>query len=267
MSTGLGGGLEGHKAGVLDNLPTDSPIATRIILDEAGYQMVEGFAITAARARGLGFSVEWAGQDWAGIKRGSEKEAEQIWSNTTLKRFGRLEDAETFQKLQTQAGEALIAQTRGYAFDSDGMSSYRDTGDVGLEKRQRVDFNDLQRQVEGEFHIAWRGRLIRGVAFRAYLPSIETLQINRYLRVGERNLKLLDPDAPVAPATDRATGSRGGGIAAAPARLPQRGRLPTAPTTPTTPLRGIRAHPSDPVTAACRRQPLRLRFRHTLRRR
>lgn len=207
VSTGLGSGLEGHKRDVLDNLPTDSPIATRIILDEAGYQMVEGFAILAAQARGLGFSVEWAGQDWAGIKRGSEKEAEQIWSNTTLKRFGRLEDAETFQKLETQAGEALIAQSRGFTFDGDGISSYRDTGDVGLEKRRRVDVGDLSGQIEGEFHIAWRGRLIRGRAFAAFLPPLKTLQINRYLRVGERNLDLSDTtETAPPPVASRASG-------------------------------------------------------------
>lgn len=260
VSTGLGSGLEGHKAGVLDNLPTDSPIATRIILDEAGYQMVEGFAILAAQARGLGFSVEWAGQDWAGIKRGSEKEAEQIWSNTTMKRFGRLEDAETFQKLQTQTGEALIAQARGYAYDADGISSYRDTGDVGLEKRQRVDFNDLQQQVEGEFHIAWRGRLIRGVAFAALLPSIKTLQINRYLRVGERNLKLLDDTPPSDAASDRG-GKSGGGMAATPTRpaasaMPARSTPPTdegsgdAPTEPRAPMRPRPGRTSQAAAAA-----------------
>jgi len=227
VSTGLGGGLEGLKATVLDNLPTDSPIATRIILDEAGYQMVEGFAILAAQARGLGFSVEWAGQDWAGIKRGSEREAEQIWSNTTMKRFGRLEDAETFQKLQTQAGEAQIVQTRGFGLNADGLSSYRETGDLGIEKRQRADFIDLQQQVEGQFHIAWRGRLIRGVAFAAFLPSTKSLQINRYLRVGERDLKLVDVLTPPE-TTHQAGGSSGGGMTAAPARTPS-APLPTPP--------------------------------------
>lgn len=228
IKVGLGSGIEGQRRNVLDNLPTDSPIASQITCDEYGYMAVDGFSVVAAQARSLGFTVTWAGQDWAGIKRGSEKEAEQIWSNATLKKFGRLEDYESFQKLQQQAGEASIVQSRGYSSDADSLSGYRETGDLGIEKRQRVDFGDLQMQVEGESHIMWRGRLIRARNFGVFLPELKSIQVNRYLRVGERVLKL--DDEPTTANTTESTRVGGGGMSAQPAPpVPLTPKAPPAP--------------------------------------
>lgn len=259
ISTGLGGWIEGAKADVLDALPSANPLASKIICDEYGYMAVDGFAVVAAQARGLGFSATWAGQDWAGIKRGSEKEAEQIWSNTTLKKFGRLEDAETFNKLKTQVGEAIVGQAGGFSVDADGLSTYRDTGDVRLEKRDRVDFVDLQRQNEGMIHITWRGEVIRANAFGAFPKTLPSLQINRYLRVGERELKLV-PDA-ATPAEDASFGGErrtgGGGPAARPERPTERPPV-TGPMTlpPRRPERVMPLEDEGGATPALPRRPM-----------
>lgn len=198
ISTGLGGSLEGTRRAVLETLPTASPIPTKIICDEYGYMAVEGFAVVAAQARGLGFSVTWAGQDWAGIKRGSEKEAEQVWGNTNLKVFGRLQDQESFTRLNTAVGEAKLTQAAGFEVDREGLGSYRDNMNASIEKIGRVDFTDLQSQIEGETHIVFGGALIRAQMFNAALTPIPELRVNRYLRVGERIA--LDPAHTEAPA-------------------------------------------------------------------
>jgi intracellular multiplication protein IcmO len=221
ISTGLGSGIEGRRRDVLENLPTDSPIPSKIVLDEYGYMAVDGFSIVAAQARSLGFSCIWAGQDWAGIKRGSEREAEQIWSNATCKIFGRLEDAEAFQKLKTALGEVRIAQIPSYARDGDAFS-YRESQELSLEKTDRADFTDLQEQIEGEAHIAWRGTLMRTRMFYADVPELEAYRVNRYLRVGEKTVLNV---APVQPARAAATASGdgdGGGHANRPIPPPRR---------------------------------------------
>lgn len=249
ISTGLGSGIEGRRKDVLDNLPTDSPIPSKIILDEYGYMAVDGFSIVAAQARGLGFSCLWAGQDWAGIKRGSEREAEQIWSNTTLKLFGRLEDSESFGRLKTALGESRVTQIQGYGRDGDSLS-YRESQELTLEKTDRVDFVDLQEQIEGEAHLAWRGKLVRTRLFYADVPGIDAFRVNRYLRVGERSA--LSSPAPVAEkpeqgASAAGTGSSSGGPTAKPTS-PPREASPEA-----------QAHPVSavpPRTAAARAEPV-----------
>lgn len=198
ISSGLGGQIEGTRRDVLESLPTASAIPSKIICDEYGYMAVEGFAIVAAQARGLGFSVTFAGQDWAGIKRGSETEADQIWSNCKIKIFGTLLDNETLQRLQAAVGEADVTEAKGFALGGMGVGGYMDDLTAGVSRRIRVDVRDLANQTEGEAHIVIGGNMIRANTFyaahdNANLPSYH---INRFLRIGER--LAIDRDAATA---------------------------------------------------------------------
>jgi len=237
ISTGTGDGIEGKRVDVLENLPTDNPVANKIICDEYGYMAVEGFAVAAAQARGLGFSVEWAGQDWAGIKRGSEKEAEQIWSNATLKTIGRFEDPEGFQKLMTAVGESHIVQSGGFSHDEHSLfNTWRPNTDLRIEKRSRIEFRDLQEQIEGEIHLFWRGQIIRAQAFAVFPTPLPVLQVNRFLRVGERTKVV-----PVADDfAEMPSSTQGGGHNAAPVR-----RLPPNDATSDLPPRVTGRQPLD----------------------
>lgn len=203
ISTGLGGTVEGTRKAVLETLPTASPIPSKVICDEYGYMAVEGFAVVAAQARGLGFSVSFGGQDWAGIKRGSEIEAEQIWGNTNLKIFGKLQDQESYSRLAIAVGEAQITQAAGFNLANNSILGYADNLAASLEKRARTDFTDLQAQIEGEVHVVYGGQLVRARMFYANPPPVPSLQINRYLRVGE---KLATPTAET---TEQGAGSPG----------------------------------------------------------
>jgi intracellular multiplication protein IcmO len=186
MSLGLGSEFEGTKEEMLDSLPTASNVPNLVIADEYGYVATEGFAVTAAQARGLGFSCVFAGQDYAGFKRGSETEAEQILANTKVKLIMALEDAQaTLEVVKAIGGEAYVTNTSGYTMDGDGLSSsYRDIMNVSVERRQRVDIQDLRDQIEGEFHAFHKANMVRGQMFHADPPlKTATLRFNRFLEI------------------------------------------------------------------------------------
>ncbi len=190
MSAGLGNVLEGWYEDVHENLPTASNIPTVAICDEYGYMATEGFAVTAAQARGLGFSCTFAGQDWPGIKRGGEEEAGQIWGNTNTKYFGTLIDQESMDMAVKAAGEAYVTMSSGYAMSKEGLSSaYLDNRSASIEKRERISGQDLQAQTEGEFHLTFRGRVIRGHVFYANPPKLKYFELNRFLKVAPRTEK------------------------------------------------------------------------------
>lgn len=201
MSIGLGATLEGDRRQVIESLPIASDVPTLIILDEYGYQSVEGFAVTAAQARGLGFSIVFAGQDWAGFKRGSETEAGQIWGNTRIKEFMALEDYESMEMASKAVGEALVTQVSGFekpVDDTLGLA-YRDSHNAGVNNRARIDIRDLQEQIEGEMHLVTRGRVIRARAFHANVPLMSHFRLNRFLKlpyddhIGAENIADMDP--------------------------------------------------------------------------
>lgn len=189
VSSGLGSRIEGSKREVVDILTAGAKIPNKIILDEAGYQSSPGFAVIAAQARSLlgGFSVIWAGQTWASIKRGSESEADEIWGNANLKLFGRLSDNESYKRLEDLVGEAKVTSTSGFAINQDSLTGgYSDTLQANIEKMRRADFTDLQEQREGEFHIVFGGEMIRVNTFYANPSPPPELRVNRFLRVGEK---------------------------------------------------------------------------------
>lgn len=243
ISTGLGGSIEGTRRDILETLPTASPIPNKLIMDEYGYMAVEGMAVVAAQARGLGWSVSFAGQDWAGIKRGSEIEANQIWGNTNLKVFGKLQDQESYTKLAEAAGESTVTTTGGFELGQALSAGYVDTLSASVEKRGRTDTTDLQSQIEGEAHIVYNGRLMRVQMFYANPKPVKELPINRYLRVGEKRIagsegvQVSDAAGTPKPSAQSQSQSQpdGGTVLDASTRAPVAEEYPVAPRTPRTP--------------------------------
>lgn len=187
MSVGLGNKIEGTLDEVLESLPTASNVPTGCICDEYGYIATEGFAVTAAQARGLGFSCTFAGQDYAGFKRGSEGEAEQIVANTKVKIAMSQEDPQTtWQLIKELSGEATVTEASGFNIPQGAINwSYQDIYNASVGRRARVELRDLQQQVEGEFHLFFKGEVIRGAAFYAGppLPGQDRMRINRFLKI------------------------------------------------------------------------------------
>lgn len=184
MALGLGTKFEGSKEEMLDTLPSSSSKPTICIADEYGYVATEGFAVTAAQARGLGFSVIFAGQDYAGFKRGSEVEAEQVLANTKIKIIMALEDPQTtWQLVQSLAGEGVVSKVDRFEYGGELMGSYRPAGTAQQEKVSRVDLWDLRQQIEGEFHAFFKDSIIRGSMFHANPPIDAGMRINRLVEV------------------------------------------------------------------------------------
>lgn len=175
MALGLGSTFEGSKEAILDSLPSASKKPTLCIADEYGYVATEGFAVTAAQARGLGFSVIFAGQDYAGFKRGSETEAEQILANTKIKFVMALEDPQTtWQLIKELAGEGFSSVSDGVSVNMNKMPLSPDYLEerVQIQTRHRVELFDLKQQIEGDFHCFFKDTIVRGSMFHAGADAI-----------------------------------------------------------------------------------------------
>lgn len=190
-AVGLGDKIQGSLADVLGALPTDARTPMGIIVDEYAAIETPGFEILLTQGRGLGFAVIVASQDFAGIKRASEAAAEQIVSNCKVKVFMTSEDPrQTYELIRSLAGEAYVLKAQGFSVDKQrNASNYSDNLSVAAEKVSRVDFRDLQQQIEGQIHVFFKGKLIRGRTFYA-APPLKHTQIVKIAY----QCKVLDPD-------------------------------------------------------------------------
>ncbi|MDR2488734.1 MAG: type IV secretion system DNA-binding domain-containing protein [Desulfovibrio sp.] len=184
---GLGDKVQGDVPTVLGGLPTDARTPFGITVDEYAAIETPGFEILLTQGRGLGIAVTVASQDFAGIKRASEAAAEQIVSNSKVKIFMTTEDPRsTFELMKSLGGEAIVLQTGGFSVDKQaGKTNYYDTLSASTQRVSRVDFRDMQKQVEGQFHLSFKGNLIRGKTFYANPPleSKQFLRLNYHLKV------------------------------------------------------------------------------------
>lgn len=183
ISVGLGNRLEGERSQVHASAHASRAVPTLVVLDEYGYIAAEGFGVVPAQARGLGFSLVFAAQDWAGVKRGSESEAGQVWGNTKTKIVGATEDPETVDAVGKMFREGYVTQTAGFSVRGGDALSYQDRMDAGVDKRALVDPRDLMGQMEGEAHIFWRGSIIRARMAYANPPKAKRFRVMRFLRV------------------------------------------------------------------------------------
>jgi intracellular multiplication protein IcmO len=186
MAGGLGNVFEGNYEEMVGSLPSASNCPFPIIADEYGYVATEGFAITAAQARGLGFACIFAGQDYAGFKRGSEAEAESILANTKVKTIGVLEDAQsTWDVVRVLGGETSVVSADSLDSKEGNSPGYMERGARLTHGTQRINLRDLRSQIMGEFHILHKDSIIRIRSFYA-APNIKagaSMQINRMIEV------------------------------------------------------------------------------------
>ncbi len=184
-AVGLGGLVQGRLSDVLGALPTDARSPFGVIVDEYAAIETPGFEILLTQGRGLGIAVTVASQDFAGIRRASEHAAEQIVSNCRCKCIMCQEDPrQTMDLVRSMAGEAWVYQNTGYAVpEGTGSPTYRDNMAVSVARIARVDYRDLQKQVEGQMTVFFRGELIRARAFYADPPLVpsQAVRLNCHL--------------------------------------------------------------------------------------
>lgn len=203
----LGNRVEGLRREIVDARPTNAPVPFPTIFDEYGYYAVLGFSSMPAQARSLGFMVIFAAQDFASLKKSSPEEADQTWENTNVRGIGRITSgggAETYKRMEELGGTALVAEVSGYE-KVFGLfrTRIRANEQIKLERKPRVQSDDLHSQADGEFHLflgkkekdssEGRVRIARVNAFYTDIepinkdkrkqPPVETLFLNHFARV------------------------------------------------------------------------------------
>lgn len=190
-SVGLGSRLEGSVEDVLGSLPTDSPTPFLTIVDEYAAIPTPGFAEVLTQGRGLGVAAIVASQDFAGIKGADETGAQQIVANTKIKWCMTLEDPKsTWELFRAQAAQASVMRSDGMSTKMTGSEaqymSFKEKGSTSIQSVDRINIQDLQEQIEGEFHSIFKGGVVRGNVFYADVPlkSGQQLRLAHMLKIG-----------------------------------------------------------------------------------
>jgi intracellular multiplication protein IcmO len=185
MASGLGESVEGDYRDLIDRKPTNAETPFLCILDEYGYYAVKGFAVVPAQARSLGFSVIFAGQDLPAFQKASKEEAASIGANTNIKICMKLEDpTETWDFFNKSAGESLVTQVESFQSNAGSISNaYQDTKGARVEKRSRIDLQDLKEQDVGEAHMFFKSRITRYRSFYAAPKGSKAMRLNQFLKV------------------------------------------------------------------------------------
>ena len=196
-AVGLGEGkIEGTVEDVVESLPTDCKTIFLVITDEYEAIPTPGFGELLTQGRGLGVANCVATQSIDGMREGPDKKgAQQIIENTKVKIIAKVESGEATWDMVTKlsGGETKVLQSDGYQqsqHGSDGQRriDYTDQGHAKLAAMQRVKLRDLQEQIEGEFHLFFNGRIVRGDSFYTDVP----MDSHRQLRVAHM-LKVVPP--------------------------------------------------------------------------
>jgi len=197
MAGCLGNRVEGVVREIIDSRPTNATVPFYTILDEYGYYAVLGFAVAPAQARSLGFAVIFAAQDFSSLKKSSAEEADATWENTNVRAIGRLtsgEESETWRRVQGAAGQASEAMVAGYE-RKPGVTAekFQQQDNVTIERRNRLEYDDLAAQENGEFTLligkkeaggkTGGVRVIRGMGFYTASAAPKEMRINDLLPV------------------------------------------------------------------------------------
>lgn len=167
VASGLGdGNIMGNWRQLVDLSLSAARVPAFFFIDEYAAIAVEGFAEVFTQGRGLGVSATVGSQDWAGIKKANEAEAQQIVANTKFKFIMTTDDPnDTKQLIESLSGDAMEMQAQSFAVQ--GLINYYDTQSATAQRTKRTDQKDFAAQVEGEWHLFFKDKIIRGFGFFA----------------------------------------------------------------------------------------------------
>lgn len=141
--------------------------------------------------------ITFAAQDFSSLQKASKEEADATWENTNVRAVGRIvggKESETYRRIAGVAGETTVWQggskESGYGVTGDG---YKTNRDVRAEKVNRIEYDDLAEQQDGEFTLligkkksGGRGgvRIIRSRGFYTQVDEAPPeIRVNHFLRV------------------------------------------------------------------------------------
>ncbi len=191
MGATLGNTVEGAWESAIGSKQTRSSSSFMTIFDEVGYYTAQGMAVMAAQARSLGFSLVFAAQDIPSMEKRVKQEAQSILGNCNLKIFGKIEDPTATKKfIEDHGGQVWVNESTGTTAPLNTISSmfmtmpfYDNRGASGLTLRQRVAYDHLRGQREGEAHILFADYAYRCQLFHAVPDKVRALRVHRFLPV------------------------------------------------------------------------------------
>jgi len=191
MGATLGNTVEGSWEMAIGSKQTRSSSSFITIFDEVGYYTAQGMAVMAAQARSLGFSLIFASQDLPSMEKRVKQEAKSITANCNLKIFGRIEDpTDTKDFLTKHGGTSWVLETKGMVAPTNTISSlfmsmpmYDERGTATAQVRQRVDYDHLRDQREGEAHVFFADWAYRVRMFYVAPEKVKALRVHRFLPV------------------------------------------------------------------------------------
>ncbi|MDE2029584.1 MAG: type IV secretion system DNA-binding domain-containing protein [Alphaproteobacteria bacterium] len=191
MGATLGNTVEGAWETAIGSKQTYSNSSFMTVFDEVGYYTAAGMAVMAAQARSLGFSLVFATQDLPSMEKRIKQEAKSIVGNCNLKILGRIEDpTDTKEFVTRHGGTVWVAEAKGFTAPTNTVSSlftsmpfYDDRGTGGINTRQRVDYDHLRGQREGEAHLLFGDWACKAQMFYAVPERAKALRVHRFLPV------------------------------------------------------------------------------------
>ncbi|MFT7006664.1 MAG: intracellular multiplication protein IcmO [Colwellia sp.] len=159
MSLGLGSKTQGSFSDIIHNLPIDKKIPFLITADEYAEVAVPGFAVAATQGRSIGVCVTFGSQDLDGLIRADKDEAGMIFSNTLNKYLMRTIDPETtWQKFKSLASTIAVAESGNFK-EGKLLGAYKKQIEANIKEVDRLHFNDVSSQIEGEAYFFERGNM------------------------------------------------------------------------------------------------------------
>jgi intracellular multiplication protein IcmO len=191
MGATLGNTVEGAWEIAIGSKQTRSTSSFMTVFDEVGYYTAKGMAVMAAQARSLGFSLVFAAQDIPSMEKLIKQEARSITGNCNIKIFGRIEDpTDTKDFLQKHGGTFWAIETAAMTAKTDGImgtfmsTPYVDNNTGGsVQTRQRIDYDHIRDQREGEITLTYGDWVSRGKMFFVQSEKVKALRVHRLMPV------------------------------------------------------------------------------------
>ena len=180
MAQLLGARLEGDPKEIFRARPGMGQGPYPVVFDEVAYYATNGMDRMLAMGRGLNMIFWLAFQEVGGIYARLGEKTYSLLGNGNLTIAMRQQDSHrTREWLEKTAGQTYVTQAMSYQGAQDG--AYREAQSAELRQVARVDWQDLQKLIEGEAIVLFGGRRIYAKLFHAVLPAGGPIRLNRPL--------------------------------------------------------------------------------------
>ena len=185
MGKASGYKLQGSRQEIVDADPTTSPTPYIVVMDEAGYYMVEGIDVSLAQARSLGFMIIVAGQDMAAMQKVNKQIAETTAANASILAVGKTVDgAATLDFIMRLVGKTTVSVSSGFE-GKEGLfgKKWVDRNDATMQEVDKIKVEELQNMGEGQFYFLFNGKLVRSATFFIGEDYDNDFSVNKFIKV------------------------------------------------------------------------------------